>query len=430
MKLLCVGDIHLGRQPSRLGEALVDKIAPGRLGPAAAWQRSVDFAIAQQVDAVLLAGDVVEQQDDFYEAYGDLRAGVERLVEADIRVIGVAGNHDVEVLPRLADAVTDFELLGRGGQWESLELQSNNDSDKARVLGWSFPETVVSTSPLDSLEYAPDNLPTIGLLHCDRDQTGSRYAPVRSSEFDHHPVDAWLLGHIHRPDALESPKPTGYLGSLSGMDPGEPGPHGPWLLEIKNNDFQINHIPLAPLRWEEVTVPVDDLAAAGDIHTRIVQALDQLHERLGESPYTPEAVGCRLRLTGRTEWRREIERDLGTEDPRDVSHERGNIIYFIHAWELDTLPSVDLAELAQGADPAGLLARKILILRGDDSREREALIESARERLAQVTRDRNFSQLSADPPNDEETRVLLEQAALHALDELLAQHQVQGESGS
>jgi len=182
MKLLCVGDIHLGRQPSRLGEALCEKIEANRLGPAAAWRRTVDFAIAQHVDAVLLAGDVVEQQDDFYEAYGDLRAGVERLIEANIRVIGVAGNHDVEVLPRLADAVAGFELLGQDGQWASIVIPGNNDSDKVRVLGWSFPDQSTRFSGLCSRQ--PANYRTVTLRSrsdrqslCAREIIGIRQLP-------------------------------------------------------------------------------------------------------------------------------------------------------------------------------------------------------------------------------------------------------------
>jgi hypothetical protein len=46
------------------------------------------------VDAVLLAGDVVEQEDDFHEAYPDLRRGVERLTGAGIRVLGAGGAWD------------------------------------------------------------------------------------------------------------------------------------------------------------------------------------------------------------------------------------------------------------------------------------------------------------------------------------------------
>ena len=71
---------------------------------------------------MLLAGDVVEQEDDFYEAYGDLRRGVDRLAAAGVPVLGVSGNHDVQVLPRLADAVPGFRLLGRGGAWEARDV--------------------------------------------------------------------------------------------------------------------------------------------------------------------------------------------------------------------------------------------------------------------------------------------------------------------
>ena len=69
----------------------------------------------------LLAGDVVEQEDDFYEAYGDLRRGVDRLAAAGIPVLAVSGNHDVQVLPRprrcgarLSSARAGWRLGGRG----------------------------------------------------------------------------------------------------------------------------------------------------------------------------------------------------------------------------------------------------------------------------------------------------------------------------
>lgn len=100
MKLLAVGDIHLGAQPSRLPEDLSG--AAARLGPAEAWRRTVAAAIQYQVAGVLLAGDVVDRDFDFFEGYRELRAGLDRLHAADIALVAVAGNHDVHVLPRLA----------------------------------------------------------------------------------------------------------------------------------------------------------------------------------------------------------------------------------------------------------------------------------------------------------------------------------------
>ena len=59
--LLAIGDIHLGTRPSSLPENLDEAGLTVRdLGPEAALQRTVDLAIQDRVDAVLLAGDVVE----------------------------------------------------------------------------------------------------------------------------------------------------------------------------------------------------------------------------------------------------------------------------------------------------------------------------------------------------------------------------------
>src|SRR5690606_1898120 len=144
----------------------------------------------------------LEDEHDYFEAYGDLRSGVEELVAAGITVLAVSGNHDVEVLPRLARAVPRLVLLGEGGRWESHTLDDGETT--ANVVGWSFPTSSVPTSPLAALAATLADLPpmtTIGLLHCDRDQSVSNYAPVTSVELAAAGVDLWLLGHVHRPDS-------------------------------------------------------------------------------------------------------------------------------------------------------------------------------------------------------------------------------------
>ncbi len=423
MKLLCIADIHLGRQPSRVPSPVLERLGGRELGPAGAWARAVEFAVAQGVDAVLLAGDVVEQEDDFHEAYPDLRRGVERLTGAGIRVLGVTGNHDVKVLPRLAEGVPAFELLGAGGIWQA-EVLAGDDGSRVRVLGWSFPEPVVRVSPLASGLPGGDAMPTIGLLHCDRDQLGSSYAPVRSSELREAPVDGWLLGHIHKPDDLSGERPDGYLGSLTGMDPGEPGAHGPWLLEVAGDGrIAMEQVPLAPLRWTELDVPVDGLEAAEDVHRLITEMIEACHAEVGAASHRPDAVGCRLRLTGRSDLRAAIERSLNADDPKAGVYERDGIVYFVHDWRLEVLPAIDLEAAAEGTDPVALLARRVMLLRGADTDARRELIAAARERMVAVPRERPYNTLGAEPPDDERIAATLEAAALEALDSLLQQQE-------
>ena len=71
MRILAVGDIHLGRTPSRLPPDLSAR----ELGPSEAWRRTVEAALEEEVAAVLLAGDVVDRDDDFFEAYRVLEGG-------------------------------------------------------------------------------------------------------------------------------------------------------------------------------------------------------------------------------------------------------------------------------------------------------------------------------------------------------------------
>ena len=85
----------------------------------------IDFAIEEKLDAVLFAGDVVESTNSRFEAMRPLEEGIRRLLKAGIQVIAVAGNHDVEALPRLAALIDGFTLLGAGGQWEAKMITKN-----------------------------------------------------------------------------------------------------------------------------------------------------------------------------------------------------------------------------------------------------------------------------------------------------------------
>src|SRR5690625_108199 len=81
MKILCTGDLHLGRRSSRLPEHI-----DGRAhSSASAWGRVVDLAIAERVDLVLLSGDLIDDANRFYEALGPLEVGLRRLATAGDR---------------------------------------------------------------------------------------------------------------------------------------------------------------------------------------------------------------------------------------------------------------------------------------------------------------------------------------------------------
>lgn len=421
LELLAVGDIHLGRRPSRLPEALADRARD--LGPAGAWSRAVDFAIRQGVHAVVLAGDVIEREEDFYEGYRELQSGVSRLTEAGIQVLGVAGNHDVSVLPRLARHIPQFRLVGAGGTWEAVDLDGAGET--LTLWGWSFPQERVPHSPLAGARFQRRTGPNLGLLHCDRDQPGSPYAPVASAELRAAGLDGWLLGHIHAPDALSADDPSGYLGSLTGMDPGEPGAHGPWLIRVARGRIAaVEQQVLAPLRWTALDLDISGIEAAEDARPLLLERLQRLDAEIAEVAAAPGAVGLRLRLTGRSRFGDAAAALYGEADRDHVFTGSRGSHYFIERLTVETRPEIPLTELAERSDPPGLLARRLLLLdRPEDDPDRRALLADARRRLDPVARDARWQPLGDAGLDDTAVADWLLQSGMRLLERMLAQRE-------
>ena len=399
--ILAIGDVHLGTACSGIPDGISDwGIERRELTPAAALRSAVDFAISREVTAVLFAGDVVESANARFEALAPLEESVRRLLDAGIEVIAVAGNHDVEALPRLANLIGGFKLLGAEGRWEAITL-SRDGTPVAQIVGWSFGEKYVRQSPVaqllsDPAPAPPAAVPRIGLLHCDLGASGGGYAPVRQAELDDTGYDAWLLGHIHKPSLGGQPgaahtRPVGYLGSLVALDPSETGPRGPWLVEISaDGGIKPEHVPLAPVRWEPVEVSVEGIGHVEDVRDRLLDEARKQARALKTAGSMPRALGLRVRLTGSTDAYEDIRQWIaGGEWRSQVWTVDGTAVFFNRI--LDTMElHLDLEEIASGGDPAALLAQRLLLLKENNEQSR-VLLDRAREHLDGVAREDTFN---------------------------------------
>jgi DNA repair protein SbcD/Mre11 len=415
IRLLAVGDMHLGRRPSRLPEEIA---ADGRhYGPAEAWNRTVEQAIENDIDIVALAGDLVEQEDDFFEAYRDLRAGVERLAAEGIQVVGVTGNHDVLVLPRLAAELDDFRLLGDGGQWEAFEF--GNGDERLTIHGWSFPQKQVLTSPLADHRFEPGAGINLGLLHCDRDQRDSVYAPVSSGELAAAGLDGWLLGHIHRPDELTAPNPSGYLGSLSGLHPGEHGPRGPWLIEIEHGRItQVEQWPLAPIQWQRMELDLTGIEKPEDANDRLLRKVRELETEMQARRQPPQAVGLRIHLTGRTRHGGAAADRLLAEVNVATTHASH---IFVEKVTVATRPETDLEQLIRdkrGTYPALMAQRLLLLDRPTEDEARQQLITGVRRKLEATVDEGRWAGLERPTLDDDQVAEWLADVGIRLLEDL------------
>lgn len=332
-----------------------------------AWDGLVDCALAERVDAVLLAGDVVDQDNRYFEAYGPLGRGVARLKEAGIAVVAVAGNHDHHTLHEVAAQVGQghLKVLGRGGRWERWTLRDAAGVARLHVDGWSFPASRHPDDPTTGYDLPDpdDGVPVVGLLHADLDSTETRYAPVPTASLARVQVSAWALGHVHRPALRQAPgrAPILYPGSLLALDPAETGQHGATLLELwPDRAPAFRPIPLSRVRYERVHVDVEGVADGDALRGRVAAALSRrLDEVVDEGVGPLEVVSCRVRLTGRSSLGPRIAALDEAIRALDLSDRQG-VRLVVERVDADIRPALDLEDLARGSDAPALLARLIL----------------------------------------------------------------------
>jgi exonuclease SbcD len=422
VKILCCGDVHIGRRSARLPEHVDGR----EVSSAACWHRIVDLALAERVDVVALSGDIVDQDNRYYEATGPLEAGLRRLAEARILTVAVAGNHDHDVFPRLADELgaDRFRLLGRGGRWERVTVRSRNGA--LHVVGWSFPSARVTESPLASFPAGrpSDDAPVLGLLHADLDQPRSDYGPVSLAELRAAPVDFWLLGHVHAPRLLEAPGAASvlYPGSPQALDPGEPGRHGVWIVEVgPGRSFRARMAPLSSVRYDVVEVDVDGVSEPEELDRRVSAALRAHFADAAVEGGALRYVSYRVRVVGRTALHRSVAARLAALRA-DLELGSGSVAGYVESVEVRTRPARDLAELAQGNDPVGVLARLLIALEGGAvGTEFEPLLRDAITGVEGVRAAKPYLGLGDDVDARAVALDALARQASLLLDELLAQ---------
>jgi DNA repair exonuclease SbcCD nuclease subunit len=385
IRLIAAADLHLGRRLSNLPEDLKEFSQ----APKMAWKHLVDYVSDEKnsIDALLLAGDLFDREEDLYEAVGYFEQGVRRILALGIPVIAIAGNHDAAVLGRCKRrlGLEQFYLLGETGAWESLLLDFHGH--KIRFVGWSFTSAHCLENPLKRFPFSPFQEITIGLLHCEvGGGRESRYAPVELRDFRGLSPQAWVLGHTHVPTILSKAPLLFYCGSLQGLDPTETGRRGASLLEISpNGDLEHSFLPFAPVYWEETSFfPSSSDSLDADLAAHLQQQFEEL-------PASTRALVCRLVFQGRTR----CYGELGHFIERVRGHhfvQAGNIPCYLQQMSNECQPDFDIKEVSKGTDLAALLAKTLLA----SGEERKKILEEAALFVKMRHTKNRFSEVSLD----------------------------------
>ncbi len=204
LRLLHTADVHLGARHADLGE----QAAAQRERQFAAFRGTVDLALAEKADVLLVAGDLFDSNTQPRRSVERVAAELKRLADAAIRTVIIPGTHDVYDGASVYRAYDLAALAGLPPDTDRLVVLTPERPDVVLgpldlvVHGRVFATKRAPRSPLAGFDAADDDRATwhVGMIH------GSLLIPERtehdevvftSEEVAGSHLDYLALGHWH-----------------------------------------------------------------------------------------------------------------------------------------------------------------------------------------------------------------------------------------
>lgn len=301
-RFLHAADLHLGSPLKSLGNAIGEKERQRfQLLVNEAFDRLVQTAIDEQVDFVLLAGDVYDSADRDPGAQRRFLLGLRRLTEKKIRVFMVHGNHDPLTRDIKNGLLPEGVVVFPAGKLGVETVKMRNGAE-VTVAGVSYSKTHEEQNFVP-LFAGLSGRTIVGVLHTNvggNTQHGN-YAPCSVSDLEQSPVHYWALGHIHLRTVKQTPRGWwAYPGNLQGRSTkaAETGPKGVLIVDVDQSGSisEPRFVECSTVRFARVEVGMEDVAEVGGVDDKVGAHLQTL---VSESGGVPHLV--RLELTGQTD---------------------------------------------------------------------------------------------------------------------------------
>lgn len=293
MRFIHAADIHLD-SPLHGLSAYADAPAQQlRSASREALRELVDRAIEEEVDFMVIAGDLYDGDWRDHNTGIFFSQQMGRLRKPGIRVFVLHGNHDAEseMTKRLAlpDNVTVF-----GSKKPEVHLIEDL---KVALHGQSFKEKAVTENLALSYSAPLSGYYNIGVLHTalEGNSAHAAYAPCSRAELHAKGYDYWALGHVHEFQHWDEESTIVFPGNLQGRHVRETGRRGAVLVTVDGSKTSVERMYLDVLRWEALGIDVSPCKNLEELSRQVGLTLEDL---LSTDGHVPRAV--RVTLTGQT----------------------------------------------------------------------------------------------------------------------------------
>lgn len=264
-----MSDLHLDSPFKGMGQKNSKLQSQFIQAPFDAFERGVKLAIGEDVDVVLITGDIYNSERQTISAQHYFMTKMEELNAHHIPVVLIHGNHDYLKIHHQSIVYPEnvHRFNSEAVEFVDISLVSG---ETLRVYGFSYTHQWITENKIQEFPVNPQATTyTIGLLHGSlqgSEVSANRYAPFALEELKSKRYDYWALGHIHLQATLSDEPLIQYAGTTQGSHRNESGQKGCYIVEFKNGRRVSNTFhSLAKIVWQNETVHLKEEDQIKDI---------------------------------------------------------------------------------------------------------------------------------------------------------------------
>ncbi|WP_018239387.1 exonuclease SbcCD subunit D [Ensifer sp. BR816] len=269
--------------------------------------RIVDLCISENVDALLIAGDLYDGNQTSMNTALFLAGELRRLDEAGISTFIIRGNHDAQsqVTRELTLPASVHVFPGRGKPVLAKTLENGKT---VHVHGLSFADPHAPESLLPHFHPPVADAINIGMLHTSLSGSAGHdpYAPCSVADLERHGYDYWALGHVHQRQVHGVSPCIVMSGMPQGRDINESGVKGVTLVTIDDDgQVALEERPVGAAVFERASIDLTGIADWSRMLETAGRQLALLRKGLPEADLI-----LRITLTGMTPLAWRLRRDF------------------------------------------------------------------------------------------------------------------------
>jgi DNA repair protein SbcD/Mre11 len=406
-RFLHTADLHLDSPLKSL--AMRDAELAEQVGNATrfALQRIVDICLAEQVDALMIAGDLYDGSQRSMKTARFIGQEMKRLSDAGIRVFIIRGNHDFRSgITRELTLPENVTVFGAKAGVVRIERASGTE---VAVHGLSFRAETAPQSLLPSYERPVAGAINVGLMHTSLGGSPGHdvYAPCAEAELMASGFTYWALGHIHKRSVRQGAATVVMPGMPQGRDINEDGAKSATLVTITDGgDVMLEERMIGTVIFRRVAVDLAGVDAWPVVSRRIAEAAADAATATGAA-----TAILRVRLSGETPFAWRLRRDIDTlleEAEVDIGDRR------IRIEKIETACR-EPQRAEHGSDPLAVLSRIALDQVLASEGFRKAAVSEVEDFLRRAVPSEARDVLGGSPDENERQVIALAQRGVETL---------------